>query len=53
MRIDDIISKREKPDNPAKNLTDLYKREDTPGTKENRGFENMYNPNRKKTNPCE
>jgi len=53
MRIEKIISERTKPDRPPKNLKELYERESTPGTKEYRDFHNMYNPNRKKRNPCD
>ena len=52
MRIDKIIADRKQKDRPL-NLRELYEREGTPGTKEYKDFENLYNPNRKKRNPCE
>ena len=52
MRIEKIISERKQKARPL-NLKELYERENTPGTKEYRDFQNLYNPNRKKRNPCE
>ena len=53
MNIEKILSDRNAPDRLAKNLKELYERESTPGTKEYRDFQNLYNPERKKRNPCE
>lgn len=47
MRIEKIISERKQKARPL-NLKELYERENTPGTKEYRDFQNLYNPNRKK-----
>ena len=53
MRIDRIVNQRQPKQSTPKNLKELYERESTPGTKEYRDFQQLYNPNRKKRNPCE